>query len=100
MTYTTQQPTDKAALFSQITKKMAETYAAKNHDYGNAFGKSYNEFGIISAVVRMNDKMERIKSLAKMPQEQMQVKDESLQDTLLDLANYAVMTLVELKTTS
>lgn len=100
MTYTTQQPTDKAALFSQITKKMAETYAAKNHDYGNAFGKSYNEFGIISAVVRMNDKMERIKSLAKMPQEQMQVKDESLQDTLLDLANYAVMTLVELKTSS
>ena len=100
MTYTTQQPIDKAALFSQITKKMAETYTAKNHDYGNAFGKSYNEFGIISAVVRMNDKMERIKSLAKMPQEQMQVKDESLQDTLLDLANYAVMTLVELKTAS
>jgi len=99
MTYTTQQLTDKAAVFNQITKKMAETYAAKNHDYGNAFGKSYNEFGIISAVVRMNDKMERIKSLAKMPHEQMQVKDESLQDTLLDLANYAVMTLVELKTT-
>lgn len=100
MTYTTQQPADKAAVFTQITKKMAETYAAKNHDYGNAFGKSYDEFGIISAVVRMNDKMERIKSITKMPHEQMQVKDESLQDTLLDLANYAVMTLVELKTAS
>lgn len=100
MTYTTQQPVDKAAIFSQITKKMAETYAAKNHDYGNAFSKSYDEFGIISAVVRMNDKMERTKSLIKMPQDQIQVKGESLQDTLLDLANYAVMTLVELQATS
>ena len=100
MTYTAQQPVDKAAIFSQITKKMAETYTAKNHDYGNAFSKSYDEFGIISAVVRMNDKMERAKSLIKMPQDQIQVKGESLQDTLLDLANYAVMTLVELQATS
>jgi len=89
--------TDKTAVFSEITQKMAKVYAAKNHDYGNAFSKSFDEFGIISAAVRMNDKMERIKSLAKMNPAEIQVKSESIQDTLLDLANYAVMTLVEMR---
>jgi len=98
MTHIKNEKENKEAMFSQITKKMADTYAAKNHDYGNAFGKSVEEFGLVAAVVRMNDKMERIKSFAKMTPEQMKVKDESIQDTLLDLANYAVMTLVELKT--
>lgn len=89
--------TDKSIIFSEITQKMAAVYAAKNHDYGNAFSKSFDEFGVISAAVRMNDKMERIKSLAKMNPEEIQVKSESMQDTLLDLANYAVMTLVEMR---
>lgn len=97
MTYTKKPCKDKTALFAQITDQMAKTYEAKNHDYGNSFGNSMTEFGFIAAVVRMNDKMERIKSFAKLSPEQMQVKDESIQDTLLDLANYAVMTLVELK---
>lgn len=96
MTYTNKQTMDKAAAFSQITAQMAKTYEAKNHDYGNAFGKSVDEFGLVAAAVRMNDKMERIKSFAKLPREQMKVKDESIRDTLLDLANYAVMTIVEL----
>ena len=87
----------KNAMFAQITREMADTYAAKNHDYGNSFGESMDEFGLISAVVRMNDKMKRIKSFAKLCPEAMKVKDESIQDTLLDLANYAVMTLVEMR---
>lgn len=88
----------KTEMFNEITQKMATVYAAKNHDYGNAFSKSFDEFGVISAAVRMNDKMERIKSMAKMSPDEIQVKDESMQDTLLDLANYAVMTLVEMRT--
>ena len=100
MTYTTKQAIDKPAVFSQLTQQMAKTYEAKNHDYGNAFGKSVDEFGLVAAAVRMNDKMERIKSFVKMQPDQMKVKEESLQDTLLDLANYAVMTLVELKAAS
>ena len=96
MTYTTTQQVDKSVLFSKITDQMTKTYEAKNHDYGNAFSKSVDEFGVVAAAVRMNDKMERIKSLVKLTPEQMKVKEESLQDTLLDLANYAVMTLVEL----
>jgi hypothetical protein len=52
-----------------------------------------DEFGITASVVRMSDKMERLKSLTK---KKTQVKDESVKDTLLDLANYAIMTVMHL----
>ena len=78
----------------QLTEQLIETYKAKNADYGDSFADSFKEFGITSAVVRMNDKMNRIKSLSK--GEDRQVKDESLTDSLMDLANYALMTVIEL----
>lgn len=77
--------------FIDITQNMAKTYAAKNHDYGNSFEQSLDEFGIVASVVRMGDKMNRIKSLVK---KEAQVKDESIKDTLLDLANYSIMTVM------
>ena len=79
--------------FEKITAKMRDTYIAKNSDYGNSFDKSMDEFGITASVVRMSDKMERLKSLTK---KKAQVKDESVKDTLLDLANYAIMTVMNL----
>lgn len=77
--------------FMDITTNMAKTYAAKNHDYGNSFEQSCNKFGIIAAVVRMGDKMNRLESLVV---KRAEVKDESIKDTLLDLANYAIMTVM------
>lgn len=77
--------------FMDITTDMAKTYAAKNHDYGNSFSESLNEFGLVAAVVRIGDKMNRIKSLIK---KEAEVKDESIQDTLLDMANYCIMTVM------
>ena len=82
------------AIFKSITERMLETYKKKNADYGNSFDKSMNEFGLMSAVVRMSDKMERLKSLVK---KDAKVKDESVEDTLLDLANYCIMTVMHLK---
>lgn len=77
--------------FMDITTNMAKTYAAKNHDYGNSFEQSCNKFGIIAAIVRMGDKMNRLESLTVKKAE---VKDESIKDTLLDLANYSIMTVM------
>ena len=82
---------DNVQSFMDITTNMAKTYAAKNHDYGNSFEQSCNKFGIIAAIVRMSDKMNRLESLAVKKAE---VKDESIKDTLLDLANYAIMTVM------
>lgn len=83
--------------FMDITTNMAKTYAAKNHDYGNSFEQSCNKFGIIAAIVRMGDKMNRLESLAV---KRAEVKDESIKDTLLDLANYAIMTVMWLNSQS
>ena len=77
--------------FMDITKNMTKTYAAKNHDYGNSFEESLDELGLVASVVRLGDKMNRIKSLIK---KEARVKDESIKDTLLDLASYSVMTLM------
>ena len=80
--------------FREITNEMAELYARKNADYGDSFGQTYRELGIISAVTRMSDKMNRLKRLTTR-EYQRAVKDESIDDTLTDLACYAVMTLME-----
>lgn len=79
--------------FEQVTSEMRELYKQKNHDYGNSFGRSFQKYGLISAITRMSDKWERIDSLC---QKQAEVKDESIRDTLIDLANYCVMTIMEL----
>ena len=78
--------------FSELTHKMATTYARKNKDYGNSFDTSLDKYGIVAALVRMSDKMNRIDNLVK--SQNREVTDESIQDTLLDLANYALMTLL------
>lgn len=76
---------------SDAYKHLVSVYEAKNSDYGNSFEECCNKFGLVSAVVRMNDKINRINSLYD--KKDMKV-NESIVDTLLDLANYAVMTAV------
>lgn len=81
-------------LFKQITAKMAETYEKKNADYGNSFEETLNKWGINIALARMDDKLNRVNTLLN---KTAQVKDESVEDTLMDLATYAVMTLMFLQ---
>ena len=80
-------------LHRKILNEIHDTYKRKNADYGNSFGEQFNEYGLLSAVIRLDDKMRRLKQLLK---NEAQVKDESIRDTLLDLANYAIMTIMEL----
>ena len=84
----------KVARHYAICQKLNAVYKAKNHDYGDSFGDTFKKLGIISAVTRLSDKMNRLMSLAVA--HDAQVKDEKIEDTLLDMANYAIMTLIEL----
>lgn len=77
-----------------ICESLNALYARKNADYGDSFGKSYKEYGMTMACIRLEDKLNRLKALSK---KEAQVKEESVSDTLMDLANYAIMTLVELE---
>ncbi|HUM43278.1 MAG TPA: DUF1599 domain-containing protein [Fervidobacterium sp.] len=76
----------------KICEKLNEIYVNKNHDYGDSFGETFRKLGIISAVTRITDKTNRLQSLCKKEQK---VNDESIRDTLMDLANYAIMTIIE-----
>lgn len=82
---------------ADICKALNEIYARKNHDYGDSFGKGYAEYGMVMAVIRLEDKLNRLKSLIKA---ESLVKDESMNDTLMDLANYAIMTVIERERTT
>lgn len=80
--------------FKTITENMLKTFIAKNYDYGNSFEESCDNFGIVAAVVRMNDKMNRINHLYD--NTKVARVDEKLEDTLLDLANYCILTVMYL----
>lgn len=82
----------------EIVTTLNQLYASKNSDYGNSFGETYQKLGIISALTRISDKYNRLISLATKPEEERKVKDESIQDTLLDLSNYCIMTVIEMET--
>lgn len=78
----------------EICKKMTETYEAKNADYGDSFSKLRKEYPE-AICIRLQDKLNRLKTL--ITGHIQKVTDESIEDTLLDIANYAVMELVERK---
>lgn len=69
-------------------------YAAKNKDYGDSFGEGFQEYGLIMPSIRLDDKLRRYKQLIK---QEAEVKDEGIIDTLLDMANYCIMTVIELE---
>ncbi len=79
-------------IHGKICQELTETYKKKNSDYGNSFENSLDKHGLIAGIVRMDDKMSRLISLnSKKEQQDM---DESLRDTLMDLANYAIMSVM------
>lgn len=82
--------------FKELTAKMYETFKKKRNDYGPSTRETWEKYGPISMLVRMDDKMNRFKNLAMGDTKQL-VKDESVKDTLLDLANYALITILELE---
>ena len=82
--------TDEVVQFANEAKRCVELYSKKNHDYGNSFDKGMDNIGIAYGVGRIYDKMNRLITLTK---KEAQVKDESIDDTLRDLACYSMMML-------
>lgn len=80
--------------FEEITKKMVETYKKKNKDYGNSFNKTLDEWGLFVSAIRLEDKLNRFKSYIQTGM--YEVQDEGVKDTLIDLANYSIMTILYL----
>ncbi len=75
----------------EILNELLKIYEEKNKLYGNSFSELYDELGPISAITQILHKSNRLKALVK-------TNDlDAIKDTLIDLANYSVMTLDEIK---
>ena len=75
-----------------LANELHSTWKQKNKAYGNSFGKSVEKYGLTSALTRMSDKWNRIENLIM--KADVNVGDEPLRDSLMDLANYCLMTVM------
>lgn len=94
-------------LHQYLCLKMVEITKAKNADYSGSGDDPFSNFRQIGHLVqmpnvceigfltRMSDKFSRIGSFIS--KGTLQVKDESVEDTLLDLANYCLLMIGFLK---
>lgn len=85
----------KTAKHKAICDEINALYVKKNHDYGDSFHLSFVEEGLAMSRIRLGDKLNRFKALTKSGDQK--VSDESVRDTLIDLANYAIMTILEME---
>ena len=77
--------------FKDYTNHLAETLQEKNKAYGDSFTKSVDKYGLSVIGVRLSDKYNRIEHL--ITNHELKENDESLEDTLLDMAGYSILGL-------
>ena len=80
---------DRVKQLEKIQAECKEIFAKKNNDYGDAFA----QHGTVGVLVRISDKMARFTNISKKGLE-INVSDETLKDTLMDLHNYAAMAIM------
>lgn len=85
----------RAERLEEIMKQSLDLYKKKNADYGNSFAEVYKELGFESGLVQILHKVNRIKGIYN--KGKAEVENESIRDSLIDLANYALMTVVEME---
>lgn len=91
--------TEKVLRHKAICDELNKLYEKKNHDYGDSFHQTFVEEGLAMTRIRLGDKFSRFKTLSRLTNSdsvRQQVTDESIRDTLMDLANYAIMTILEM----
>lgn len=85
---------NKLNTLKEIHKQEEALYAERNEKYGDSFSKTFQEYGPTVALIRLEDKLNRVKSLIS---NGLDGSDgESIIDTLKDLSNYSNMTIIEL----
>ncbi|MGF9711649.1 nucleotide modification associated domain-containing protein [Paenibacillus naphthalenovorans] len=77
-----------------VISEVGSTLIRKNRDYGDSFAKQFAKYGALSGLIRMDDKMRRLENLVGGAEQNV---DESIEDTLMDLAGYAILCVIELR---
>lgn len=76
--------------FKQIAEELTDLQAKKNADYDNAYMKDIEKYGMVASLIPINHKLNRLDNLVTNVEKPM-VQEESIEDTFLDLAGYAIM---------
>ena len=84
----------KIQLHKELIDYLHNLYITKNTDYGDSVHDTYEKYGLVSFLVRLEDKLNRARTLSK---KEALVNDEKIEDTLLDMANYAILAVIELR---
>ena len=89
--------------YMEVIEILKKTFLQKNHDYGSSVRKNYNKFeaygkneGLKYVFGRIAEKYDRLENLIYGAHPN-QVTDESIEDTLLDMANYAILAVVSIQ---
>lgn len=85
---------EKIEVHKELLDSLHNLYIAKNRDYGDSVHDTYEKYGLVSFLVRLEDKLNRARTLSK---QAAVVQDEKIEDTLMDMANYAILAVIELK---
>lgn len=83
----------KVKIFKKIVNELADLYEKKNHNYGDSFGKLYSDLGPVAGLVPLHNKLDRLTNLIRGDSNHF----ESIEDNFRDLANYAIMNLIEME---
>lgn len=85
---------EKIELHQELIDYLHDLYIRKNTDYGDSVHDTYTKYGLTSFLVRIEDKLNRARTLSS---KRALVDDEKIEDTLLDMANYAILAVIELR---
>lgn len=77
-----------------ICDEVKELLIRKNRDYGDSFAKQFTKYGVLSGLIRLDDKLSRLDNLVSGAEDSV---GESIEDTLMDSAGYSILTLLELR---
>lgn len=80
-------------LIADTCDEIKHLLIGKNHDYGNSFSKQFEKYGLLSGIIRLDDKMSRLDTLIQ----NKALVNESIEDTVADIAGYAILLLIELR---
>lgn len=87
---------EKPTTFREIVESMAKLQEAKEHDYKDTFNQTIDRHGYVAALTRMYDKYGRAENLL-LNSDEKKINEESVEDTLIDLACYSIMLVIRLR---
>ena len=78
---------------NEACNDLARILKEKNKKYGDSFFKTADEYGNAVLLLRVQDKLNRLKQLLIL-KDKFSGLEESVEDTFLDLAGYAILSKI------